>query len=50
MNAPVQGSQVATGLKVVQQVFTASGSYIPSPGLTSLVVELIGGGGGADSG
>jgi hypothetical protein len=30
---------------VVTQVFTASGPYTPSPGLQSLVVECIGGGG-----
>ena len=34
------------GQAVVQQVFTVSGSYIPSPGLVSLMVECVGGGGG----
>ena len=36
----------ATGVQVVTQVFTASGPYMPSPGLVSVVVETIGGGGG----
>lgn len=35
-----------TGIQVLTQVFTASGPYMPSPGLVSCVVECIGGGGG----
>jgi hypothetical protein len=35
------------GTRVTTQVFTASGEYKPSPGLVSLVVECIGGGGGS---
>lgn len=34
------------GTRVTVQVFTASGTYTPSPGLVSCVVESIGGGGG----
>jgi hypothetical protein len=37
---------VNTGLRIVVQVFTVSGTYMPSPGLVSLVVETIGGGAG----
>lgn len=36
----------ATGVQVLTKVFTASGPYMPSPGLVSVVVECIGGGGG----
>lgn len=35
-----------TGIQVTVQVFTASGPYMPSPGLVSAQVECIGGGGG----
>lgn len=35
-----------TGIQVLAQVFTASGPYMPSPGLVSAVVECIGPGGG----
>jgi hypothetical protein len=34
------------GTRIITTVFTASGPYMPSPGLISLVVETIGGGGG----
>jgi hypothetical protein len=42
----------AAGVRVVRQVFTASGPYMPSPGLVTAVVECVGGGGngGAVSG
>ena len=36
----------ATGVQVLTRVFLANGTYLPSPGLVSLVVETIGGGGG----
>jgi hypothetical protein len=36
----------ATGVQVLTKVFNASGPYMPSPGLVSVVVECIGGGGG----
>ena len=36
----------ATGVQVLTKVFTASGPYMPSPGLVSVVVECYGGGGG----
>lgn len=35
----------AAGVRVVTQVFTASGPYMPSPGLVTAAVELVGGGG-----
>lgn len=34
-----------TGIQVLTTVFTASGPYMPSPGLVSVTVECIGGGG-----
>jgi hypothetical protein len=43
MNAPLTA---AVGLQIQTTVFTVSGTYMPSPGLVSLVVECIGGGGG----
>jgi hypothetical protein len=36
----------AAGVQVLTKVFNASGPYMPSAGLVSLVVETIGGGGG----
>lgn len=36
----------AAGVRVVTQVFQASGPYMPSQGLVSAVVECVGGGGG----
>ena len=42
--APAGGGGGATQVKV--QVFTASGSYVPSANLISAVVECVGGGGG----
>ena len=35
----------ATGVQVIIKTFTASGPYMPSPGLVTAVVECIGGGG-----
>src|SRR5215475_16211134 len=42
--APTGGGGGATQVKV--QVFTASGSYVPSANLISVMVECVGGGGG----
>ena len=36
----------ATGVQVITTVFTASGPYMPSPGLVSVQIECLGGGGG----
>jgi hypothetical protein len=36
----------ASGMQVLCTVFNASGPYMPSPGLVSVMVECIGGGGG----
>jgi hypothetical protein len=36
----------ASGVRVIQQVFNASGPYMPSPGLVTAVVECVAGGGG----
>jgi hypothetical protein len=35
----------ATGVQVLTRTFTATGPYMPSPGLVSVVVECMGGGG-----
>jgi hypothetical protein len=45
MNAPFPAPTWAVPRSVVQ-VFNASGTYFPSPGLTFAVVECLGGGGG----
>ena len=37
----------STGVNVIIQVFRNSAPYMPSPGLTTAMVECIGGGGGA---
>jgi len=39
----------ASGVQVILTTFTASGPYMPSPGLVTVVVECIGGGGGGGS-
>jgi hypothetical protein len=39
----------ATGVQVLTKVFTVSGTYMPSPGLVSVVVETLGAGGGGGS-
>jgi hypothetical protein len=45
MNNPYQGwSNQAQGTQVLIQTFTTSGTYQPSPGLVTAVVECIGGG------
>jgi hypothetical protein len=36
----------ATGVQVIRQVFKASGTYMPSPGLVTAFVTCLGGGGG----
>ena len=36
----------ATGVQVIRQVFTANGTYMPSPGLVSAQVDCLGAGGG----
>lgn len=41
--------QATVGVKVQITAFKASGTYLPSPGLTSLVVECLGGGGAGGS-
>lgn len=48
MNAPCPPNPacVAPGMSVVVKTFTVSGTYLPSPGLVTAVVECIGGGGG----
>lgn len=37
---------VSGGLSVVQQVFTSSGTYTPTPGMVYCIIECVGGGGG----
>lgn len=38
-----------TGMRIITQVFVRDGSYMPSPGLVSVVVECVGGGGAGGS-
>jgi hypothetical protein len=45
MNAPFPSACVNQGVWIKTVVFTSSGTYQPSPGLMSLIVECIGGGG-----
>lgn len=48
-NGQMWVSSATTGIAVLTTVFTASGPYMPSPGLVSLKVRCIGGGGGSGS-
>jgi hypothetical protein len=43
---PNQLSACSPGLRLVTQIFRASGTYTPSPGLVTAVVDCVGGGGG----
>ena len=45
--AGVNTTLQTTRARVVQQVFTSNGVYVPTPGMSYAIVELVGGGGGS---